>query len=54
MSIIKELWLAIVVVLVVAIIGSVSIYGVTTKHYVEEQLYAKKHRQCDYACVDIE
>lgn len=41
MSIIKELWLAIVVVLVVAIIGSVSIYGVTTKHYVEEQLYAK-------------
>ena len=41
MSIIKELWLAIVVVLVVATIGSVSIYGVTTKHYVEEQLYAK-------------
>jgi EAL domain-containing protein (putative c-di-GMP-specific phosphodiesterase class I)/GGDEF domain-containing protein len=41
MSIIKELWLAITVILVVAIVGSISIYGVTTKQYVEEQLYSK-------------
>lgn len=41
MSIIKELWLAIVVTILLAIAGSVTIHGVTTKKYVEEQLYAK-------------
>ncbi len=41
MSITRELWLAIIVVVLVAIAGSVSIHAVTTKQYVEEQLYAK-------------
>ncbi|APD89103.1 EAL domain-containing protein [Alteromonas mediterranea] len=41
MSITRELWLAIVVVVLVAIAGSVTIHGITTKQYVEEQLYAK-------------
>ena len=41
MSITRELWLAIVVVVLVAIAGSVTIHGITTKQYVEEQLYSK-------------
>lgn len=41
MSITKELWLAVIVVIFVAIAGSVTIHGFTTKRYVEEQLYAK-------------
>ncbi|MBJ2127631.1 EAL domain-containing protein [Alteromonas sp. IB21] len=41
MSITRELWLAIVVVVLVAIAGSVSIHAFTTKQYVEEQLYSK-------------
>jgi EAL domain-containing protein (putative c-di-GMP-specific phosphodiesterase class I) len=41
MSIIKELWLAIVAIFFITIVASVSIYGATTKQYVEEQLYAK-------------
>lgn len=40
MSITRELWLAIVVVVLVSIAGSVTIYGMTTKQYLEEQLYA--------------
>ena len=41
MSLIKELWLAILLVVGIAIAGSVSIYGITTRQYVEEQLFAK-------------
>ncbi|MDO6568478.1 LapD/MoxY N-terminal periplasmic domain-containing protein [Alteromonas sp. 1_MG-2023] len=41
MSITRELWLAIIAVVLVAIVGSVSIHGATTKRYVEEQLYSK-------------
>ncbi|ALM91520.1 MULTISPECIES: bifunctional diguanylate cyclase/phosphodiesterase [Alteromonas] len=41
MSITRELWLAIIAVVLVAIVGSVSIHGATTKGYVEEQLYSK-------------
>lgn len=41
MSIIKELWLAIIAIFLITIVGSISIYGATTKQYVEEQLYAK-------------
>ena len=41
MSITRELWLAILVVVLVAIAGSVSIHAFTTKQYVEEQLYSK-------------
>ena len=41
MSIIKELWLAIVAIFFITIVASISIYGATTKQYVEEQLYAK-------------
>lgn len=41
MSITRELWLAIAVVVLVAIAGSVTIHGFTTKQYVEEQLYSK-------------